>query len=247
MAQPATDSLKTALVTGAARRIGRAIALALAAEGWQVAIHHNSSGEEAQRLADEIRAAGGHAGVLQGDLSKIEDVTGLIGKCADTIGQPTCLVNNASTFLDDTAQSLKPEVWDRHINTNLRAPIFLASTFADQLPADAQGNIINIIDQRVLKPSPEFFSYTVSKAALWDATRTLAQALAPRIRVNAVSPGPVLKSIHQSQEDFDQEVASTLLKRACPPEEIADAVLFILSSPSKTGQMITLDSGQHLA
>lgn len=247
MTQRATDSPKTALVTGAARRIGRAIALALAADGWQVAIHHNSSGEEAQLLADEIRDSGGRAGIIQGDLSKIEDVTGLIGKCAEKIGPPTCLVNNASTFLDDTAQNLKPEVWDRHINTNLRAPIFLATTFASQLPEDADGNIINIIDQRVLRPSPEFFSYTVSKAALWNATRTLAQALAPRIRVNAVSPGPVLRSIHQSTEDFDKEVAGTLLKRACPPEEIADAVLFILSSPSKTGQMITLDSGQHLA
>lgn len=247
MAQRSINTLQTALVTGAARRIGRAIALALAAEGWQVAIHHNSSGEEAQRLADEIQAMGGRAGVLQGDLSKIEDVTGLIGKCAERFGAPTCLVNNASTFLEDTPQNLKPEVWDRHINTNLRAPIFLATSFASHLPENAQGNIINIIDQRVLRPSPEFFSYTVSKAALWNATRTLAQALAPRIRVNAVSPGPVLQSIHQSKEDFDKEVASTLLKRACPPEEIADAVLFILSSPSKTGQMITLDSGQHLA
>ncbi len=247
MTERATNSPGTALVTGAARRIGRAIALALAAKGWQVAIHHNASDEEAQRLADQIRESGGRAGVLQADLSKIDDVNRLIGRCAETLGVPTCLVNNASTFLDDSPQNLKPEVWDRHINTNLRAPIFLATSFARQLPEDAQGNIINIIDQRVLRPSPEFFSYTVSKAALWNATRTLAQALAPRIRVNAVSPGPVLQSIHQSKEDFEKEVAGTLLQRACPPEEIADAVLFILASPSKTGQMITLDSGQHLA
>lgn len=247
MTRRAMPPLKTALITGGARRIGRAITLALASEGWQVAIHHNSSGEEAQQLADKICETGGRACVLQGDISKIDDVNGLIGRCAEMLGTTTCLVNNASTFLDDSPENLKPEIWDRHINTNLRAPIFLATSFARQLPKDTQGNIINIIDQRVLKPSPEFFSYTVSKAALWSATRTLAQALAPRIRVNAVSPGPVLQSIHQSKEDFDKEVAGTLLKRACPPEEIAEAVLFILSSPSKTGQMITLDSGQHLA
>jgi NAD(P)-dependent dehydrogenase (short-subunit alcohol dehydrogenase family) len=247
MTRRAANSLKTALITGAARRIGRAITLALAAEGWQVAIHHNSSAEHAQELAREVEIAGGRAVALQGDLSDITAVESLVGRCSELLGPPTCLINNASTFLDDSPLNLNADVWDRHINTNLRAPIFLATSFARQLPKGTQGNIINIIDQRVLRPSPEYFSYTVSKAALWNATRTLAQALAPGIRVNAVSPGPVLQSIHQSKEDFDKEVAGTLLKRACPPEEIAEAVLFILASPSKTGQMITLDSGQHLA
>jgi NAD(P)-dependent dehydrogenase (short-subunit alcohol dehydrogenase family) len=247
MTQRKTNQPPTALITGAARRIGRAITYALAANGWQVAIHHNASGDEAEKLAGEIRVAGGKAVTLQCDLSDIAAVGSLVDRCADLLGTPTCLINNASTFLDDSPADLRPEVWDRHLNTNLRAPVFLATSFARQLPQGTLGNIINVIDQRVLRPTPEFFSYTISKAALWTATRTLAQALAPNIRVNAVSPGPVLQSIHQSKEDFNKEVASTLLQRACPPEEIADAVLFILGSPSKTGQMITLDSGQHLA
>ncbi|MCH9808266.1 MAG: SDR family oxidoreductase [Alphaproteobacteria bacterium] len=238
---------KVAIITGAARRIGRAIALQMAAEGWAIAIHHNTSSEEANALVDQIEGSGGRAAAVACDLSSIEALDELIPQCSELLGAPTCLVNNASAFLDDSPEIVCRDVWDTHMDTNLRAPVFLSKSFAAQLPDGANGNIINIIDQRVLRPTPEFFSYTLSKAALWTATKTLAQALAPSIRVNAVGPGPVLKSIHQSDQDFADEVSGTLLARACSPEEIASAVSFILATPAITGQMITLDSGQHLA
>ncbi len=235
-----------ALVTGAARRIGRAISLALAADGWQVLIHHNASSREAEELADIIERSGGRAVPLQCDLTRQDKVVELLNKASAVIGSPTCLINNASIFLDDDVTALSIRTWDIHMNANLRAPIFLSSAFARLLPENQTGNIINIIDQRVLRPTPEYFSYTISKTALWTATQTLAQALAPRIRVNAIGPGPVLQSVHQSDADFAAEISKTLLNRACPPEEIADAVRFILASKSMTGQLITLDSGQHL-
>lgn len=237
----------TALITGAAKRIGRTIALALAADGWKVAIHYNRSLTDAEALVGEIAANGGSAVAIGCDLASHSDVEKLIGKCCNAIAAPTCLVNNASLFVDDTMAGLRQETWDAHFDTNLRAPVFLAREFAAALPPGTHGNIINIIDQRVLRPTPEFFSYAISKAALWQATRMMAQALAPQVRVNAVSPGPVLQSIHQAPQDFAAEAASTLLKRPCPPEEIAAAVRYILSSHSMTGQMITLDAGQHLA
>lgn len=235
-----------ALITGAARRIGRAISLALAADGWQILIHHNASSAEAHELAESIERSGGRAVPLQCDLTQQDKVELLLEKCDRVLGRPTCLINNASAFFDDTAASLDAEIWDAHMHANLRAPVFLSMAFARQLPAGENGNIINIIDQRVLRPTPEYFSYTISKAALWTATQTLAQAFAPMIRVNAIGPGPVLQSVHQSDTDFAAEIAGTLLKRACPPDEIANSVRFILASPSMTGQLITLDSGQHL-
>lgn len=236
---------RTALITGATHRIGRAITLALAADGWHVAIHYNRSSTEASQLASLIGSEGGRAVPLQCDLSRDDAAEDLFTKCINALGNPTCLVNNAAMFLDDNALELRTEIWDAHMHTNLRAPIFLSMSFAKQLPKGAHGNIVNIIDQRVLRPTPDFFSYTISKSALWTATQTLAQALAPRIRVNAIGPGPVLKSVHQSETDFATEVSETPLKRACPPEEIAEAVRFILASPAMTGQLITLNSGQH--
>lgn len=236
-----------ALITGSARRIGRAIALRLASEGWQVAIHYNTSANEARKLAGQINETGGKAEAIACDLASIEALDALIPQCTNVLGAPTCLINNASAFHDDSPQLVCRDVWDAHMETNLRAPVFLAKSFAAQLPAGSQGNIINIIDQRVLRPNPEFFSYTLSKAALWTATETLAQALAPNIRVNAVGPGPVLQSVHQTQQDFAAEVAGTLLQRACSPDEVAAAVSFIISASAMTGQLITLDSGQHLA
>jgi NAD(P)-dependent dehydrogenase (short-subunit alcohol dehydrogenase family) len=236
----------TALITGAARRIGRAIALDLAAAGWCVAIHYRRSKDEADALADEIRAKGGEAAAIAADLSKPEDVKNLVPRCRDALGPPVCLVNNASEFLVDTITTATMEAWDGHLDINLRAPVFLAQSLFLHLPEGAQGNVINIIDQRVWNLTPDFFSYTISKAGLWTATRTLAQALAPRVRVNAIGPGPVLKSIHQSDAEFAVEVQSTLLKRGPTPLEIAAAVRFILDAPAMTGQMIALDGGQHL-
>jgi NAD(P)-dependent dehydrogenase (short-subunit alcohol dehydrogenase family) len=212
-----------------------------------VAIHCNRSIEPARALAAAIRAQGGSAAALQADLADATAACALIGTCAAEFGPPDCLVNNASLFENDDLASLTPETWDAHLNVNCRAPVLLARSFAEALPAGVEGNVINLIDQRVLRPSPEFFSYAVSKAALWAATRMMAQALGPRIRVNAIGPGPVLQSVHQSPEDFARECEGTLLRRGVDAADIAAAVRFIIATPSMTGQMIALDSGQHLS
>ncbi len=238
---------QTALVTGAARRIGRAIARDLAAHGWRVAIHYRSSRAEAEGLAAEIRAGGGEAAALAANLADIEEVRSLIARCSDALGAPTCLVNNASEFLLDTINSLTPADWDTHLDINLKAPVFLAQALYLALPDGVEGNVINICDQRVWRPTPQFFSYTISKTGLWTATQTLAQAMAPRVRVNAIGPGPVLKSVHQTDKDFAAEMAATPLMRGPTLQEIAAAVRFILATPSMTGQMIALDGGQHLS
>lgn len=237
----------TALVTGASRRIGAAIARDLAAQGWQVAIHYRQSARDANALVANLREAGHEAAAIAGDLSTMDDMTALVSRCRDILGPVTCLINNASEFLRDDLASLTDDLWTTHINVNLRAPVFLARAMAAQLPPEAKGNVINIIDQRALRPTPDFFSYTLSKAALWPATQMLAQALAPRIRVNAIAPGPVLQSTHQKPAEFEAEWRSTLLQQPASPEEIANAVRFILDAPAMTGQMIALDSGQHLA
>jgi NAD(P)-dependent dehydrogenase (short-subunit alcohol dehydrogenase family) len=233
-------------VTGAARRIGRAIALDLAAHGWRVAVHYRASRKEAEAVAEEIRSRGGTAAAISADLADIEAVRSLIGRCAKALGPPTCLVNNASEFLLDSITSLTPREWGMHLDINLKAPVFLAQALYLSLPADVEGNVINICDQRVWRPTPQFFSYTISKVGLWTATQTLAQAMAPRVRVNAIGPGPVLKSVHQTEGDFADEVAETLLRRGPTLAEIAAAIRFILATPSMTGQMIALDGGQHL-
>ncbi|MDZ4792024.1 MAG: SDR family oxidoreductase [Hyphomicrobiales bacterium] len=235
----------TALITGAAHRIGRAIALHLASHGWRIGVHYRSSQAEAKRLVDHIQTSGGSAAAIYADLSDIGAVQTLPGKCADQLGTANLLINNASLFEDDKLQTASLESWDAHMACNVRAPVFLTQAFA--LLAPHNSCVVNIIDQRVLKPSPEFFSYSASKAALWAVTRTMAQALAPRIRVNAIGPGPVLPSIHQTPEDFADECESTLLKRGVEATEIAAAVRFILDSPSMTGQLIALDAGQHLS
>jgi NAD(P)-dependent dehydrogenase (short-subunit alcohol dehydrogenase family) len=238
---------RTVLITGAARRIGRALALDLAALGWQVGLHCGSSVDEAQDLAAKIVASGGKAAVLPANLSDIAAVEALVARCASALGAPVCLINNAATFHEDTLLSLAPDMWDHQLAVNLKAPIFLAKHFAKHLPAGATGNVINIIDQRVWRPTPELFSYAVSKSGLWAATRMLAQALAPRVRVNAIGPGPVLKSTLQTDDEFRREYEATLLGCGSSPEEIAAAVRFILDAPAMTGQMIALDGGQHLS
>lgn len=238
---------QTALITGAARRIGRAIALDLATHGWRVGIHYRRSKDEAEALAAEINRQGGQAVALSANLADAADVESLIPRCAAAIGAPTCLVNNASEFFLDTIGSVTPAGWDTHLDINLKAPVFLAQALFSNLPAGTEGNVINIIDQRVWRPTPDFFSYTISKAGLWTATQTLAQALAPHVRVNAIGPGPVLQSIHQTPADFTAEALTTPLQRGPSLSEIAAAVRFILATPSMTGQMIALDGGQHLA
>lgn len=233
-----------ALVTGGARRIGRTICLTLAKAGFDVAIHHHASGDEAQSLADEIAALGRRACLLQADLTDESRVRGLVPAAAAALGPVSVLVNNASVFEDDRIGGLTRESWDTHIETNLRAPLVLAETFAAQT---TQGVIINLLDQKVLKPDPRFFSYSLSRNGLWWATQTLAQALAPGIRVNGVGPGPTLPSIHQTPEEFAAEARGTLLETPGSPEAVADAVLWLIDARMVTGQMIAVDGGQHLA
>jgi NAD(P)-dependent dehydrogenase (short-subunit alcohol dehydrogenase family) len=237
---------KTALVTGAARRIGRTIAVDLAARGWAVAVHYGTSADEAASVVNKIEGGGGRAAAFQADLRDDESVVGLIEKATAALGPLTCLVNNASVFEDDKLESVSRDSWDLHMQVNLRAPFVLTQAFVPQVPVSAQGNVINILDQRVWNLTPHFTSYTLSKVALWTLTQTLAMALAPKVRVNAVGPGPTLKSTRQSEEQFARQWASLPLERQVMPQEIADAIRFILDAPSMTGQMIAVDGGQHL-
>lgn len=250
MTQPQSVPIpyRAALITGAVARIGRAIAIDLAAQGLAVVVHHRNSPVEAESLVQEIRAAGGNAAHVGGDLSDICVAQSLIAEAAIAIGKPIdVLVNNASVFEKDTALTMTPESWDLHQAVNLRAPMFLSQQLFEQLPEGCAGAIINIIDQRVLKLNPQYFSYTAAKAGLWTATRTLAQTMAPNVRVNAVSPGPTMANQFQKSSDFDREAASVLLGRGPGTEEITRGVKFLLETPSMTGQMLTLDGGQHLA
>jgi NAD(P)-dependent dehydrogenase (short-subunit alcohol dehydrogenase family) len=241
-----TQQPKTALVTGGSRRIGRAIVQALAADGFSVCIHHNASGDEAQALAAEITAAGGRAETIEADLMDESATAQLIARAGEALGPVDLLINNASVFERDEADSVTRESWDLHMEVNLRAPFVLTQAFARALPAGLEGNVINILDQRVRHLTPHFVSYTLSKAGLWTLTRTLALALAPRIRVNGVGPGPVLPSPRQTEAAFQRQAGATPLGRAVDPNEIADAVRYLVAARSVTGQMIAADSGQHL-
>ncbi|WP_207459856.1 SDR family oxidoreductase [Azospirillum sp. SYSU D00513] len=236
---------KAALVTGAAKRIGRAIALDLAAAGWDVAVHYNRSAGEARALAAEIESAGGRALPVRADLSVEAEVQALVPATAP-LGPLTLLVNNASVFELDEAATATRESWDLHMETNLRAPFVLSQAFAAQLPDEQRGLIVNIIDQRVWNLTPHFLSYTLSKAGLWTLTRTLAMALAPRIRVNGIGPGPTLRSDRQSEEQFAAQREATPLGRGAQPEEIAAALRYLIDAPAVTGQMLALDGGEHL-
>lgn len=238
--------MKSVLITGAAKRIGRALALDLAEAGWDVAIHCSTSVKEAEEVAAAVQAFGRRAAVVRGDLSKPQIPEQLIEAALTALDGLSGLVNNASVFEPDEVGSITLESWAEHLDTNLRAPVFLSQAFARQLPDGVEGNIINIIDQRVWKLNPKFFSYTASKSALWTVTQTLAQALAPRIRVNAIGPGPALPNIRMDEEEFAKQSRLTLLGRGTTPVEICSAARFILSQPAMTGQMIVLDGGQHL-
>ncbi len=240
------DYPRAALVTGAGRRIGRAIALDLARAGWAVAVHYNASAQAAEEVVAEIEAGGGRAVALQAELSDEAQVGALVPDAAAALGPLGCLINNASAFENETIENADRASWDRHMEPNLRAPFVLTQAFVRALPETAGGVVINLLDQRVLNPTPFFLSYTLSKAGLWSLTQTLAMALAPRVRVNGIGPGPALPSARQTPEQFARQCAMMPLGRGTNPEEICAAVRFILAAKAMTGQIIALDGGQHL-
>ena len=234
-----------ALVTGAAKRIGRAIAIGLARAGWDVAIHYRSSQADAEKVASEITPLGQRCVLLQADLAQIYDVENLVNRCSAEFGAPTCLINNASGFEFDDIHSVTPESWDAMQAINLRAPVILAKHFAASLPPGAEGHIINLLDQKIANLNPDFFSYTIAKIGLEGATRTLAMALAPGIRVNAIAPGLTLLSGDQTPDNFAQAQRMTPLGYAGNMDDIVAATLFLLQTKSITGQTIFIDGGQR--
>ncbi|EHS48711.1 short-chain dehydrogenase/reductase SDR [Rhizobium sp. PDO1-076] len=237
---------KAALVTGSAKRLGRAIAEDLASHGFAIALHANTSIDECEALAASMRADGHRVAALKADLANISETASLISRAEAEIGPIGLLVNNASVFEEDNADAFDAERFAKHFDLHVRAPAILSAAFANALPAPLPGLIVNIIDQRVLALKPTFFSYTLSKSTLWTATKTMAQAFAPRIRVNAIGPGPTLISDRQRQEDFDVQIDSLPLKRGPSLEEFGRTIRFLFDTPSITGQMIALDGGQHL-
>lgn len=242
-----TLTYKTALITGGAKRIGKAITEDLAQNGWAVVIHCNSSRTAGDEMAREINDCGGRACVITADLNTLAAVKTIMPNAIKALGPINLLVNNASVFEADDITTMSEESWAYHQTVNLAAPAFLTQAFAAQLPEGERGNIVNIIDQRVLKLSPEFFSYQLAKSALWTATRTLAQSLAPLIRVNAISPGPTIQNTRQRPEDFQAQIDGILLKKGAALEEFGRTIRYLVDTPSITGQMICLDGGQHLA
>jgi NAD(P)-dependent dehydrogenase (short-subunit alcohol dehydrogenase family) len=238
---------RAALVTGAARRIGRVIALGLAEAGYAVAIHARASVAEANALAGEITRAGGRAVALRADLADHAEVTRLVPAATAALGPLTLLVNCAATFEPDAIGTLDADRFDRQFAVNLRAPLFLSEAFAAQAAANAGASIVNILDQRVFKLTPHFVSYTLAKSALHAATRMLAQALAPHVRVNAVAPGPTMQSTRQQQDDFARQAASVPLGHGPDAREIAAAVLYLATARSVTGVTLAVDGGQHVA
>lgn len=237
---------RAALVTGGAKRLGRAMALALARAGFDIALHHGHSRAEAEAAVAEIHAQGRRATILAADLSREAETARLLPAATEALGPIGVLVNNASTFERDEWHDATRESWDHHLEPNLRAPFVLAQAFAKSLPEAAEGVVVNMLDERVWSLTPHFTSYTISKAGLWALTQSLALALAPRVRVAGIGPGPALPSPRQSEEQFRAQCESTPLHRGTSPEEVARALLAILSLPSFTGQMLALDGGQHL-
>ncbi|TPM39675.1 SDR family oxidoreductase [Mesorhizobium sp. B2-3-4] len=236
-----------ALVTGGAKRIGKAIVEDLARHGFAVAIHSNRSHDEADALATGINLSGGRAVVVAADLTDMDAVGDLVGRAEAALGPISLLVNNASLFVDDSVEDFDWHAWDRHFAIHVKTPALLAQAFARSLPEAQEGLIVNIIDQRVWRPTPRYFSYALSKSALWTQTEMLAQALGPRIRVNAIGPGPTLKNVRQDDSDFDAQVAGLILKRGPELPEFGATIRYLWQARSVTGQMIALDGGQHLA
>ncbi|WP_136620010.1 MULTISPECIES: SDR family oxidoreductase [Mesorhizobium] len=237
----------TALVTGGAKRIGRAIVEDLAAHGFAVAIHCNRSRIEADALAAAINASGGRAAVIAADLTDMDAVGDLVGQAQAALGPLSLLVNNASLFEDDSVLDFDWRAWDRHFAVHVKAPALLAQNFARALPGEQEGLIVNMIDQRVWRPTPRYFSYALSKSTLWTATQMMAQSLGPRIRVNAIGPGPTLKNARQDDSDFSAQVDGLILKRGPELPEFGATIRYLWEARSVTGQMIALDGGQHLA
>jgi NAD(P)-dependent dehydrogenase (short-subunit alcohol dehydrogenase family) len=218
----------------------------LARHGYAVVIHYRSDPEGAEKFRQLIADDGGRAAIVQADLADRTQRAKLIAQAVAFFGPLTVLVNNASVFDPDSVHDVDEGLWDRHFAIHAEAPIFLTRDFAAQLPQGVDGNIVNLIDERVLHPTPAYFSYTLSKSVLWTATRTLAQSLTPAIRVNAIGPGPVLPHTHQSPEAFERSIHALPLQRNAGPQAIADGVIMLLNTPSMTGQMLALDGGRHL-
>jgi NAD(P)-dependent dehydrogenase (short-subunit alcohol dehydrogenase family) len=241
-----TGAPKTVLITGAAKRLGRVFALDLARDGWDVAIHYNSSEKDAQDAAEEVRKLGRRVATIKADLGSEDETAAIVARAAKELGPLTALVNSASLFEKDDWQSATRASWDAHMNVNLRAPFVLSQHFARQLPDGADGAIVNLLDRRLLRPTPEFLSYATSREGLHWLTTTLAQALAPRIRVNAVAPGPTLKAASQTPDQFAREQKSTILGHGSDPQDISGAVRYLLGARAVTGQTIVVDGGQNL-
>lgn len=246
-----------ALITGGAQRLGAAMTRYLALRGYAVAIHYNSSSAAADALVEELAAQGAQAVALQADLLQEDATETLVARATEALGQPlTCLVNNASIFEYDTLQTATRQSWERHIGSNLRAPFVLMQAFAAQAPEaarDANGEpratalVVNMVDQRLRKLTPEFSTYTIAKMGLWALTQTAAQGLAPAIRVNAIGPGPTLQGSRQSESHFARQRENTVLQRGANPADITAALGYFLDAPAVTGQLLCVDGGQHLA
>lgn len=245
-----------ALVTGAGQRLGRAMALYLGKRGYDVALHYASSSQGAESAAEEIRAMGRKAVALQADLLSEDETQALLPQAAEGLGGAiTVLVNNASIFEYDTIRTASRQSWDRHIESNLRAPYVLTQALAAQAPKAisdersepvAQSLVVNMIDQRVRKLTPEFSTYTIAKMGLWALTQTAAQGLAPDVRVNAIGPGPTLRGARQSENHFANQRANTVLQRGADSDDITAALGYLLDAKAVTGQLICVDGGQHL-
>ena len=235
-----------AIVTGGSKRIGKSIVKKLSFLGWKVIIHYNSNKNDALSLQKEIQKKGGAASIIKANLNNSKATEELISKSEKQFGKLTLLVNNASIFENDSVHSLTIDTWDIHNNVNTKAPLLLSQSFAKLLPKKEPGVIINIIDQRVFSPRPDFISYSSSKNSLFWLTKVLAQALSPKIRVCAIGPGPTLKGARQTDNDFKNQSQSVPLGNGSSPEDISQAIEFILNASSFTGQMITLDGGEHL-
>jgi NAD(P)-dependent dehydrogenase (short-subunit alcohol dehydrogenase family) len=246
-----------ALVTGAAKRLGRSMALTLAEQGYDVGVHYATSQDEARDVVAEIKAMGRNAVALQADVLNEDEVQALLPAAADALGGPvTVLINNASIFERDLLATATRDSWDRHFESNLRAPFVLTQALDAQIPDPltddhgeplAQGLIVNMIDQRVRKLTPDFISYTLAKSALWTLTQTSAQALSNRVRVNAIGPGPTMQGAQQTAAGFKRQRAATVLGRGADERDICEALIYLLNARSVTGQLICVDGGQHLA